>query len=165
MVLPLILIELWCVLVAVIPFVCIKFSIIKFLLKKDFKNTLFKLVWVNFVTIVIGYSVQGFMRLSVCMVIPRIYDYGEFINGLFGNVGSDVTPMHLFTRLPLSTTTELLTSFILIVLISVIAERKKIEKLYHNEEGKRAISIAVFKANIISYGILFIWITYYVAVN
>ncbi|MBP1616059.1 MAG: hypothetical protein H6Q13_3507, partial [Bacteroidetes bacterium] len=120
--------------------------------------------------IVIGYFAQGFMRLIISSFFwgPGVI-LGEFMHGLTGNIGSEFYPMDLFEKNPIGTITELVTSYILTFLLAIImeriVERKILEKLYHNEEKKRLIPIAVLKANSISYSILFVWITFFVATN
>lgn len=169
-VLPLIFTEVWSVLLAFIGVVLIEALIIKAMLKDNFENVIKKIIYVNFITTILGYLLQGIAR---CMALPLIASLNNFpksllyknevVAGLFGNVGSAFMPMRLFEKVPVATSVEIGMSFLITFTISVIFETRSLKKAYAgNEEIQRHIPNTVLIANIVSYILLLIWVLYYI---
>lgn len=171
-VLPLIFVEVWSVFLAFIAIVIIETLVIKTILKERFEDVIKKIICVNFLTTVIGYLVQGIVRLMALLlalpsILPRdihhiLWD-NEFVAGFFGNVGSTNIPSRLFETEFLSTVVDIATSFIITFIISVVVETRSLRKAYDgNEKIQRLVPSAVLQANIISYFVLLMWVSYYI---
>ncbi len=172
MVLPLIFVEVWSVFLAFIAIVIIETLVIKTILMERFEDVIKKIICVNFLTTVIRYLVQGIVRLMALLlalpsILPRdihhiLWD-NEFVAGFFGNVGSTNIPSRLFETEFLSTVVDIATSFIITFIISVVVETRSLRKAYDgNEKIQRLVPSAVLQANIISYFVLLMWVSYYI---
>jgi len=161
-VLPLIFVEVWSVFLAFIGIIIIEAWVINKILKDNFKNVVKKIIYINFLTTVIGYLFQGIVRLIVLLVAPILWD-NKFVAGLMGNVGSATVPMQLLEKEPLSTIVAIGTSFLITFIISVVVETRSLRRAYAgNEEVQRLIPTATLKANAVSYCLLLVWVLYYV---
>lgn len=164
-VLPLFFVEVWSVFLAFIGIVIIEAWVINKILKDNFRNVVKKIIYINFLTTVIGYLLQGIVRLIVLSLVPpaRILWDNEFVAGLMGNVGSTTAPMRLLEKEPISTIVAIGTSFLITFIISVVVETRSLRKAYAgNEEVQRLIPTATLKANVVSYCLLLAWVLYYV---
>lgn len=151
--------------IAFIGVVILEAWIINKIIKQDFKSVLRKTVFVNFLTTIVGYFLQGILRLIILSFTPHsdIIWKNPYVAGVLGNVGSTHSPMRLFEIVPIATMVEVLTSFLITFFLSVVIETWSLKRSYaENEEVQKVVPIATLKANIASYLVLFVWVLYYI---
>lgn len=164
--LPLIFAEVWSVALAFFVVVLIEAWIIKNIIKVDFSEIIGKIIYVNFLTTIVGYFLQGIGRiiiLSLALKLDMTFK-NQYVQGLAGNVGS--THTGIFDIVPIASAVEIGASFIIAFILSVVIETRSLKRKYDgNKDIQRLIPSATLKANIASYTLLLIWVFYYVKSN
>lgn len=159
---------MWSVILAFTGVVILEAWIINKIIKQDFKSVLRKTVFVNFLTTIVGYLLQGILRFIILCFTPHfsIIWKNPYIAGVLGNVGSTHYPMRLFEKEPIATMVEVLTSFLITFILSVVIETWSLKRSYAgNEEIQKLVPNATLKANIVSYLILLVWVLYYIKIH
>lgn len=156
-ILPLIFLEWWYVMLALIFVVLIETYIVKLFIKEKFRRLLVLLFRANVITTLLGFLLQGIIRLIIGMIIYSTTDHDfehyPVIEGILGNVG-------MGTRLDSAAISEIITSMIICLVLSVIIERSMIKKDLQETHKSTVITKSVLIANIISYLILTPWVFY-----
>lgn len=168
MAIPLFFFEWFYVVLAFLFVLLIESIIINFFLKQGLKTTIKLVFLANLVTTIVGYFIQGIIRLiilvlfffGIIIINPNFnYDVNPIILGLL----SGVTPekgggtFEFTTEVIASIITSIVFSFI----ISVIVERKLLVKMMNSEKDKKLISKAIIIANFVSYIFLSAWIYFW----
>jgi hypothetical protein len=158
-VIPFLFFELWYVLLAFIFVVFIETFVVKLFLNERFIRIFKVLLVANFWTTIVGYFLQGLIRISIgfiAIVSNNKIEGNDFLNSLMGNVSVDSGK--LTHKINISILITLCTSVIIALVISIIAERKILIKEFDKGLSDRNITISITIANVVSYSLLFIWI-------
>lgn len=168
MAIPLFFIEWVYVILAFLFVLIIESFVINFFLKQGFKTTIKLVFLANLVTTVIGYFVQGIIRLTILIliffgiiIINPEFDYD--VNPIIVGILSGVTPEKGGGNFEFSTEIiiSIITSIVFAFIISVFVERKLILKTLPNGVNKNLASKAIIIGNIISYIFLTTWIFFW----
>lgn len=168
MAIPLFFIEWVYVILAFLFVLIIESFVINFILKQGFKTTIKLVFLANLVTTVIGYFVQGIIRLTILIliffgiiIINPEFDYD--VNPIIVGILSGVTPEKGGGDFEFSTEIiiSIITSIVFAFIISVFVERKLILKTLPIGVNKNLASKAIIIGNIISYIFLTTWIFFW----
>lgn len=112
--------------------------------------------FMNLVTTLIGYAIQGIGRFLSLVVIlnhlPNTLAYSPFMDGLMGNFGVGAErPLVTFVI-------NLVTSLLLAFILSTGIEYLVLRDVLRLAVGDRPLGRAVVLANLASYGLLLIWL-------
>lgn len=159
-ILPLIFLEWWYVLLALIFVVLIETFIVKIFIKEKFRRLFALLFKANIITTFLGFLLQGIIRLILGVIIITTTDqdfkFYPVIQGILGNVGIGRRP----SKFDISAISEVITSMIVCLVLSIIIEKRVIKNDLHETYNSSLISKAVLMANVISYLILTPWVFY-----
>lgn len=156
--LPFLFFEIYSILIAFIFVVAIETIIIKHYFKIqviDIAKICFK---ANFWTTLIGYLLQGLLRLLIGLIIFGATDKlndNSYFQGFMGNVG---ITKKVYTDIDIKTLTTIITSSIFALIISIIFENKVFIKKFALQVDKSLITKSILIANVVSYTFLAAWI-------
>lgn len=155
---PYLFFEIFSILLAFIFVVIIETLIINKYLKIGLVKT-FKVCYeANFLTTIIGYFLQGLLRIIIGYTIISFSDKLEdnsIFRGLFGNVG---IAQEVYKDINIVVLTTIITSTVLALIISILFENYYFKISLKSQVDKNLISKPVIIANLLSYIILAIWI-------
>ncbi|MCW3105550.1 MAG: hypothetical protein JWQ09_56 [Segetibacter sp.] len=155
--LPFLFFEVWYVLIAFLFVVLIEALIIKIFIKENFIRLFKVLLKANFWTTIVGYGLQGVLRIIIGFIafasIDKITD-NKIFNSIVGNIGIPDKSVHKNSDM---ITLTLVISMAIALIISIVVERRILIKEFEGMRVKN-ISISVTIANIISYILLFLWV-------
>lgn len=155
LILPILLWEVWKVLLSLLIVASIEAAILNFCLGIK-KFNFFKVSFLmNLATTLFGYVLQGIFRFVFLSIgIELIPADSPIIQGITGNIGIGYPfPLETFTS-------NFITSCILAFSISVLVEYFILQNLTDGKVKKKRVFWVVFLANFVTYSIIFLWILF-----
>ena len=152
-VLPFLFFELWYIIIAFVFVVLIETFIVRLFLRNSFFKLFKILLKANFQTTIIGYFLQGVVRIIILFIAASLnfkLTGNDIFNALVENVG-------IGFQNRTSVLITICTSMIIALGISIVVERKVLIKSLNNEAINK-ITTSIILANIVSYCLLFVWI-------
>lgn len=159
--LPFLFFEIFSILLAFIFIVIIETLIINKYLKIGLVETFKACFEGNFLTTLIGYFLQGLLRIIIGFTIFSITDKlnnNPILNGIFGNVG---IPEIAYKDIEIEVLSTIITSTFFALIISILFEIYYFKIRMNSQVDKALISKSIIISNIVSYTLLPIWIYMY----
>ena len=155
-VIPILFFEMWNVMLAFLFIVFIEAAIISFFIKINFYKLIKSVFIANLITTIIGYLIQGILRMLIFIPISGLFGFPKFLDIIGGNLSLESYATN--SGLPYEIIIYFSISMIIAFFISVHFEKTYL--LGAIDADKKRIEFSVLIANIVSYTLLFIWIIY-----
>jgi hypothetical protein len=153
-ILPFLLFELKYVLIALVFVVLIETFIVKHFFNQKFRYLFEVLFFANISTTLIGYFLQGILRLFLTFIL-NLHSNNPILIGISGNIGlkDKWTPGDNFPVL-----ISMITSILICFFLSIYVEKKIVMNRFEGDVREANVAKGVMYANIVSYTLLLLWI-------